>query len=78
MFGAYLEKRELQNALGDDVFEQPGTDGELWLDYVADTGDGFDATFATACCIAGVPGLVVRDPAGGTPVAFPGPPPPES
>ena len=35
------------------------TGRDVWVDYVADTGDGFDATFATACCLAGVPGLVV-------------------
>lgn len=36
LFGAYLDKRELQNAFGDDVFRQVGPDGGLWLDYVAD------------------------------------------
>ncbi|BCJ65038.1 metallophosphoesterase family protein [Polymorphospora rubra] len=48
LFGAYLDKRELQNALPGDVLEEPGTDGELWLDYVADLGDGFDATYSVA------------------------------
>jgi hypothetical protein len=52
LFGAYLDKRELQNALAGDVFEQPGRDGELWLDYVADLGDGFHATYSVAYLLA--------------------------
>ena len=52
LFGAYLDKRELQNALSGDLFEQPGTDGELWLDYVADLGDGFHATYSVAYLLA--------------------------
>lgn len=58
LFGAYLDKRELQNALSGDVFEQPGRDGELWLDYVADLGDGFHATYSVAYLLA-QPGLEV-------------------
>lgn len=39
---------------GGDLLEVPAEDdGTVWVDYVADTGDGFDATFATARCIAG-------------------------
>jgi hypothetical protein len=30
------------------VLRQPGTDGELWLDYVADLGDGFHSTYSVA------------------------------
>ena len=52
LFGAYLDKRELQNALSGDVFEQPGAGGELWLDYVADLGDGFHATYSVAYLLA--------------------------
>jgi hypothetical protein len=53
LFGAYLDKRELQNALGDDYFDHSRTaDGELWLDYVADLGDGFDATYSIAWLLA--------------------------
>jgi hypothetical protein len=52
LFGAYLDKRELQNALSGDVYEQPGTGGELWLDYVADLGDGFHATYSVAYLLA--------------------------
>ena len=52
LFGAYLDKRELQNALPGHVIDEPGTDGELWLDYVADLGDGFDATYSVAYLLA--------------------------
>ncbi|GAB1688940.1 hypothetical protein KRM28CT15_07430 [Krasilnikovia sp. M28-CT-15] len=52
LFGAYLDKRELQNALDAEVFAQPGTDGELWFDYVADLGDGFPATYSVAYLLA--------------------------
>lgn len=52
LFGAYLDKRELQNALSGDFFRQPGVDGELWLDYVADLGDGFNATYSVAYLLA--------------------------
>jgi hypothetical protein len=52
LFGAYLDKRELQNALSGDVFDEPGTGGELWFDYVADLGDGFHPTYSVAYLLA--------------------------
>ncbi|MFI9641370.1 metallophosphoesterase family protein [Micromonospora sp. NPDC051925] len=52
LFGAYLDKRELQNALDSRIGEQVGPDGGLWLDYVADLGDGFDATYSVAYLLA--------------------------
>lgn len=53
LFGAYMDKRELQNALDDDYFDHSRTvDGEIWLDYVADLGDGFDATYSIAWLLA--------------------------
>jgi hypothetical protein len=52
IFGAYLDKRELQGALPSRTYQQPGEDGELWLDYVADTGDGFDPTYSVAYLLA--------------------------
>jgi hypothetical protein len=55
-FGAYADRRLIQAALDKDpdkkVFERstiglkPDEDGEIWIDYVADLGDGFDATYA--------------------------------
>jgi hypothetical protein len=52
LFGNYLDKRELQIALPSHIHAQPGTDGELWLDYVADLGDGFNATYSVAYLLA--------------------------
>jgi hypothetical protein len=55
LFGAYLDKRELQNALHSKVFverTEGDENGELWLDYVADLGDGFNATYSIAYLLA--------------------------
>jgi hypothetical protein len=52
LFGAYLDKRELQHALPAEVGHEPGVDGELWLDYVADLGDGFHSTYSIAYLLA--------------------------
>lgn len=52
ILGAYLDKRELQGALPAKVYQQPGEGGELWLDYLADTGDGFHATYSMAYLLA--------------------------
>jgi hypothetical protein len=60
LFGAYLDKRELQNALPAKVFDErppdadgkPDEHGELWLDYVADVGDGFNPTYSIAYLLA--------------------------
>jgi hypothetical protein len=51
LFGAYLDKRELQSGLPGKRYDEDGTD-ELWLDYVADLGDGFDATYSIAYLMA--------------------------
>ncbi|WP_238015549.1 metallophosphoesterase [Dactylosporangium sp. AC04546] len=61
LFGAYLDKRELQDALPSRILRESagfsgdadgGDDwpdgGELWVDYIADTGDGFNATYSVA------------------------------
>ncbi|MDG4795376.1 metallophosphoesterase [Micromonospora sp. WMMD1082] len=52
LFGAYLDKRELQKALDAEIAKQVGPDGGLWLDYVADLGDGFNATYSVAYLLA--------------------------
>ena len=51
-FGAYLDKRELQYAFADQVFDDHAEADELWLDYVADLGDGFNATYSIAYLLA--------------------------
>ncbi|HYN92251.1 MAG TPA: metallophosphoesterase [Pilimelia sp.] len=52
LFGAYLDKRELQFALPSETFRQPPDGDELWFDYVADLGDGFNATYSVAYLLA--------------------------
>ncbi len=49
----YWDKRELQAGLPGGLLEvPPDEDGGLWLDYTADTGDGFDATCTVASLLA--------------------------
>jgi hypothetical protein len=55
LFGAYLDKRELQGALPSEVFDESGDTaqaGAVWLDYVADLGDGFNGTYSIAYLLA--------------------------
>ncbi len=52
VFGSFLDKRELQVARHCQVDDRYADRDELWLDYVADTGDGFDATATVACQMA--------------------------
>jgi len=56
LFGAYLDKRELQDALPGPVLREG--DGELWMDYIADTGDGFNPTYSIAY-LAAQPSLTI-------------------
>lgn len=52
-FAGYWDKRETQAGLGAELIEVPAdADGGLWLDYTADTGDGFDATATVAWLLA--------------------------
>jgi hypothetical protein len=46
--GSYLDKRELQAGFPDRVHREVGPDGDTWLDFVSDLGDGFDATYSVA------------------------------
>src|SRR5665648_85269 len=48
-FGHYADKRELQAALciNDDAYTF-SNHGDIWIDYVSDTGDGFNSTFSIA------------------------------
>src|SRR6476469_2321312 len=57
--GAYLDKRELQQLFDQPPLEEPGGSDGLWLDYIADTGAGFHATYAMAYLL-GQPRLAVR------------------
>jgi hypothetical protein len=57
LFGQYADKRDFQAALdphpGPPLTYGPADeeDGALWLDFVADLGDGFEATYAMACLL---------------------------
>ncbi|GLZ43031.1 metallophosphoesterase [Actinokineospora sp. NBRC 105648] len=54
IFGSYADKRELQGSLAADLHrhDEPDGEGELWFDFVADLGDGFDATYTVASLLA--------------------------
>jgi len=53
IFANYGDKRELQEVFSKaplQLREQPG--GDLWIDFVADLGDGFDSTESVATLLA--------------------------
>lgn len=52
IFGRYADKREMQAVLQARMVADFSEADELWLDYVADTGDGFDSTHAIAHLLA--------------------------
>lgn len=61
IFGSYADKRDVMAALDpgprlDDLYAR---EGELWLDFVADLGDGFDSTYTMARLLA-APRLSLR------------------
>lgn len=67
LFGSYSDKRETQAALPAPPYHDlsKAADGEtdlteLWLDYVSDVGDGFDATYSVAYLL-GRPALELGD-----------------
>lgn len=56
-FGNYADKREIQAALHDSSVEEKELDElnkyysekeEFWLDYISDSGDGFNSTYSVA------------------------------
>ena len=52
VFGSFLDKRELQSNIPAQADVRHAEDPELWLDYVADTGDGFHSTYTVASLLA--------------------------
>lgn len=52
IFGSYADKREALAALTEGRSYDYTGESELWLDYISDTGDGFDSTFSMAKLIA--------------------------
>ena len=55
VFGSFLDKRELQARKAPTVDRTYATRDEVWIDYVADTGDGFEATATVAATCPPVP-----------------------
>jgi hypothetical protein len=51
-FGAYLDKRELQQALPNAIYDEGTRQPEVWFDYVADLGDGFHPVYSIAYLLA--------------------------
>ncbi|MGH3697425.1 MAG: hypothetical protein ACRDRX_26160 [Pseudonocardiaceae bacterium] len=47
-FGAYLDKRELQNVIDAAPLLHHAHQDEMWIDYISDTGDGFAPTYSMA------------------------------
>ena len=52
VFGSFLDKRELQANITAHADVDCTGRRELWLDYAADTGDGFNATYTVASLLA--------------------------
>jgi hypothetical protein len=52
IFGTYADKRELQAALAEARIHDFSQGDEVWIDYAADLGDGFDATYTVAALLA--------------------------
>lgn len=51
IFGAYADKRQMQALAVGEAYDQSDAD-ELWLDYVADLGDGWEPTYTVASLLA--------------------------
>ncbi len=52
LFGNYADRREIQAALsGPEIYDFSDRES-LWIDYVADVGDGFNATYSVATLLA--------------------------
>jgi hypothetical protein len=56
IFGQYSDKRELEGVFpGRNVFDHSGDgddNGDFWMDFVSDLGDGFDPTYTIAWLLA--------------------------
>ena len=49
VFGAYADRREVQAALTDPpVYDEFAGGDDIWIDYIADLGDGWDSTYTMA------------------------------
>ena len=49
VFGSYADKRETIASISEiEIYDEYSNSNELWLDYISDTGDGFNSTFTMA------------------------------
>ncbi|MGB3077780.1 MAG: hypothetical protein WBB31_01785 [Saprospiraceae bacterium] len=51
-FGNFADKREMQAALKGDLETDYSNNQEIWVDFIADLGDGFDSTYTMASLLA--------------------------
>ena len=78
VFASYADKREVQEALQPaPLAVRRAASGELWLDFVADLGGGFDATstiaglpHSMACAFSAVSGMPARASSRPSSIAF--------
>ena len=52
VFGTYADKREMQATAPTEPFHDHSGPEDIWVDYVSDLGDGFDATYTLAYLLA--------------------------
>lgn len=52
LFGNFADKREIQAALSANESYDYADKEDIWVDYIADIGDGFDATYTMAHLLA--------------------------
>lgn len=52
VLGEYLDKRELQQSLPPRIPPERIGDTDMWVDFVADTADGFNPTYTVAWCLS--------------------------
>jgi len=52
IFGAYADKRELLAVLNNEDMHDYSHESELWFDYAADLGDGWDSSYTVASLLA--------------------------
>src|SRR4051812_25669285 len=67
LFGRHADFRLIESlsspALGIEDYTESGTRDDIWFDYVADTGDGWNSTYAIAYSLA-QPHLLLKAPNG--------------
>ena len=49
-FGDYLDKREMESTRNSRVLTAGAGSDDVWIDFIADTADGFNQTYSVAWC----------------------------